>query len=225
MTGEWMMNASNIWHLNGNSTDSIAANNGTDTDITYTAGKFGQGASLNGASSKIVIGTELSDSTGSFTCWFKTSSNAAQTIYSQSQTTGGDRDRIEIQLAAGGQLEFHIAKATVTLIDVYSNSSFKDEKWHWLAVVVGAASNLIYVDGSLQAVTYVTGAATTTGWFGTISADTTTKDIGTLNIQGTYYNWFDGYLDEIAYFGGRVLTTKEIKDYYSWATGRKVRII
>jgi len=47
------------WRFEGNSNDSKSSNNGIDTNITYgtSYGKFGQGASFNGTTSQIVLGT------------------------------------------------------------------------------------------------------------------------------------------------------------------------
>lgn len=42
------------WRFEGNSNDSYGSANGTDTNITYVAEKFGSSASFNGTSSKIV---------------------------------------------------------------------------------------------------------------------------------------------------------------------------
>lgn len=45
------------WPMDGNSTDSVGGHNGTDTDVTYVAGKFGSAASFNGTTSRINIGS------------------------------------------------------------------------------------------------------------------------------------------------------------------------
>lgn len=45
------------YKLDGNSNDSVASNDGTDTDVSYVAGKINQAADFNGSSSKIVLGT------------------------------------------------------------------------------------------------------------------------------------------------------------------------
>ena len=64
--GEYIPNSNTklLLHLNGNSTDSSGnGNNGTDSNITYSQanGKFGQGAGVNGSSSKIVSTTAIGD--------------------------------------------------------------------------------------------------------------------------------------------------------------------
>lgn len=62
------------YRLEGNSNDSKGSNNGTDTSITYNSGNgvFGQGAGLNGTSSKIVLSAFNQADNASFTisCWF-----------------------------------------------------------------------------------------------------------------------------------------------------------
>ena len=73
------------WNLDGNSTDEVGANDGTDTNITYSTanGKINQGAGFNGTSSKINVGASTSlKITGAFSIsvWIKRS--GSQTQYS-----------------------------------------------------------------------------------------------------------------------------------------------
>jgi hypothetical protein len=65
------------WKLDGNSNDPVAGINGTDTDITYAAGKINDGAGFNGSSSRINLGTGLGASNGfSISMWVKSTTLA-----------------------------------------------------------------------------------------------------------------------------------------------------
>jgi len=75
-----------LWHMEGNSNDSSGnGNNGTDTTVSYglANGKFGQGASLGGAS-KIVKATNLGIAgTGAVTIsgWWKLTAEIASSYF------------------------------------------------------------------------------------------------------------------------------------------------
>lgn len=66
-----------LLHLNGNSTDASGnGNNGTDINITYVNGVFGQGASFNGSSSRINIPDSTSlNMTTNFTVSMRVNTN------------------------------------------------------------------------------------------------------------------------------------------------------
>lgn len=188
-----------VSHLEGSSFDDTSnANAGTDTAITYSSGngKFNQGAGFNGTTSKIVLTSEQTSTTGSFSLWFKTSTAGTLQFYSQGKSSGGDTDRIQLELAVGC-VELLVVQSSAVVLNVKTNSTFNDGNFHLATYVVGASSNTIYVDGTAQAVTYSTGTSATSKWFGTISASTDTKDIGVLNIVGAFYNYFNGAMDDI----------------------------
>jgi len=66
-------NLVSYYKLDSNSNDSIGTNNGTDTAITYSAGKIGQCAGYTNSSTKIVIteNTSLALTEFSISFWFQ----------------------------------------------------------------------------------------------------------------------------------------------------------
>src|SRR5690348_3864445 len=78
------------WKLDGNSTDSIDSNTGTDTAISYSAGNglIIQGAGFNGSTSKILIPSQtVTNCTISFWVNFTvTGSNSSLVTFSSAQT-------------------------------------------------------------------------------------------------------------------------------------------
>lgn len=50
-------NLISYYKLDSNSNDSVGTNNGTDTSVSYVAGKIGNAASFNGSTSTILANT------------------------------------------------------------------------------------------------------------------------------------------------------------------------
>ena len=203
------------YQFEGSSADSKGSNTGTDTAITYNmaSGRFGQGASFNGTTSKIALTTEQTATVGTFSCWFKVTSAAVLGLYSQGKSAGGDTDRIHFEINAG-KLKLTTVQSSTTTTSVATNALFNDNLWHHGVITVDDAGNKLFVDGAQQAVTYTNGSASTSVWFGDISSVTDTKDIGTLNINGVFFNFFSGTMDEVAIFS-RALTLGEIQSLYN----------
>lgn len=62
----------NYYKFDGDSTDLVGGNNGTDTDMSYTSGKLNSGASFNGTSSKITLDNDITsplNTERSFSFW------------------------------------------------------------------------------------------------------------------------------------------------------------
>src|SRR4051812_13528905 len=76
-----LTNLVSYYRLDGNSNDAVGANNGSDTNISYSAGngKINNGAGFNGTSSRIAIGTSLTANYTGLTMagWFNTGATGA----------------------------------------------------------------------------------------------------------------------------------------------------
>ena len=79
------------WQLNDNSKDGVGSNNGTDTSITYSAGKVGYCAVFNGTSSGILLPTMLSSTSGTFNIWIKTTTTTTKCIWAMAYSTSALR--------------------------------------------------------------------------------------------------------------------------------------
>ena len=68
-------NLISYYKLDSNSNDSVGTNNGTDTSVSYVAGKIGNSGSFNGSTSIIKCPAASIRPTGNFTvnAWIKTS--------------------------------------------------------------------------------------------------------------------------------------------------------
>lgn len=203
-------NLISYWKLDGNSNDSVASNNGTDTAITYSAGngKIVQGAGFNGSTSNIDIGSpaSLDDlSVLSYAFWINVSSLAAE-IMPISKNYKWFRVRtdgtIESSIGASGTTNSSISTNTVSTSTwyhiVFTYDDAGDRKGH------------IYLNGS--EVTYGTQTACT----GTITADNAFNQfIG--QYQGGLFRW-NGAIDEVGIWS-RVLSGAEITQLYNSGSG------
>lgn len=83
-------NLVSYYKLDSNSNDSIGSNNGTDTSVSYVAGKIGNAGSFNGSTSYINIPDSTTLSFTNKICtwnfWFKTSSTTQACLISKMQS-------------------------------------------------------------------------------------------------------------------------------------------
>lgn len=216
-------NIISYWKLDGNSNDAASSNNGTDTDVTYSAGngKINSGAGFNNSTSKIVIADAAAlKPTGHFTVtfWAKTSDSDAVNYptvfqsYAQPATVAG----IEIMKDAVSQkLRFISGKNTgVTQGTDYqqllSSGAMNDGNFHFWACVYDATNMIIYKDGSSDnSVSWSTNPA---------YAATNYVRIGCNNIVGVEQYFFNGAIDEVG-FWARDLTSSEITQLYNSNVG------
>lgn len=215
------------WRLDGASTDStINANNGTDTNITYSAGNgiIVQGAGFASASpSKIVIADAASlKPTNNFTInlWFKTSTSATTMglFQSWSQNTNMAGIRLWIDTTGTNDFRFDIGKNTGTTEDTdwkqlrYSQSGYSDGNWHMITCIYDGLNMYLYLDAVQK---------NSTSWSGNPAyAATNYVRMGALNntgsdLAGFYYN---GAEDEMGLWS-RALSAFEIKQLYNNGNG------
>ena len=143
-----------MWKFNGNSTDeSPSANHGADTDISYVAGKFGDCASFNGASSIITLDDILDGATTfTFSTWINKAAvgNGSGLLYYKDDCLmfgnydGSDHFRFRVRNNVG-------AGTWGATADV--NYPYNIDTWHMCTGTfnsAGGADNLkLYMDGVL----------------------------------------------------------------------------
>jgi len=130
------------WKLDGNSTDTLAAHNGTDTNITYVGGKIGQCASFAG-NGKIATANNIGiTGTGNctFLAWVKTTGNTFVPfgfgVYSAAAWRG-------LRIQANGCLQLDIYNSNLADTAVVVN----DGKWHLVGFGNNGTTAYLYVDG------------------------------------------------------------------------------
>jgi len=136
------------YKLDANSNDSYGSNNGTGTSMSYVSGKVSNAGSFNGSTSKIVIGnpTNLQISSGSISCWIKTTSPGAsyRSFYGKQSAYG--LFLLDGILGYYNWGTFGGSGFKSTTIDL------RDGIWHHVVFVFdsGTANNKIYIDGILK---------------------------------------------------------------------------
>lgn len=206
------------WDFNTNSAAQVGSFTPTDTAMTYTAGKFGNAATFNGTTSKIVLtDTALLKPTGEFTLglWFKTSSAGAYKFLFQSQSHNTLWSGLYLALNTANVLELAIGNNTLStaagLTVIAGTTTVTDGNWH--QVVVSYKNNYvqIYLDGSLEVAGYTLAPA---------YAATNYVRIGCQNATGTDSNFMNGQIDDLYLINGYALDGEYIKSKYRAATAQ-----
>lgn len=200
------------YRFSGNSNDSVNSNNGTDTDISYVSGKYGQAADFNGTTSKITVtaGTDINnifDGGGAITVWLN-------------PDTAGEGGFgyiafknwiLNVEDLSGGNLKITFIHNFSTARGKWTTTSRVLPTGSFSSFVLNynnsSTSNnpTIYIDASSVAVTE---AETPSG---TRTADT--SDALVIGNRAAQDRTFEGIQDDFALFS-RVLTTDEITAIY-----------
>lgn len=193
-------NLTNYYKLDessGNASDVVGGKVGTNTDVTYGAGKINNGAIFNGSSSKLVTNNQDNGGTAwSFSVWVKLNNynnhspfftNQVGVIFRVNQSSG-----IILCFANGGAISFSTPGAVGT------------GAWHH---VVWTHDNTdhskVYIDGSL------------------VKSDANDTTIGTGNGVigfGVSAEYLDGMVDELGIWS-RALTSTEVTTLYNSGNG------
>jgi len=210
-------NLTTYYPLDGNSNDLAGtALNGTDTSITYGAsfGKYVQGASFNGTSSKILLGTEPADLrfTGDFSIRAiikKQADGVLMVIMSNAynqEAGGGNRNGWSFRINSSNKLEVRLGLDTTSPTITSTNAVVTaDGEFHDVCVVRSGNNWKFYIDGVLDS---------TKSQSGTIryASSTPQAHIGAEYVTSVKY-FFNGYVDDVATFN-RALTDAEVLELY-----------
>jgi len=177
------------WRLEGNSNDAKNSYNGTDTNITYGTdyGKFNQGASFNGSTSRVNMAS-FTRPTAAITvsCWVKTSESENNNVLGGDDSNQGNAQRSFQLVVTGGKARFLIFNAA-SLNYMVGDTTVSDGIWHHLVGTYDQAEVKIYVDGVLDGDAVVLTGAIRSGTgigFGHLSdevANDTTNYVGSLD--------------------------------------------
>ena len=197
------------WKLDGNSTDSVGSNNGSDTNITYSTGNgvINQGAGFDGSSSGINVGNMVSGPLNvSAAAWIKTTSDGR--IIQQ-------RDNIV------GQWVFSVLGGKLSMVEQSDgipgtasgsgNTTVTDGSWHHVAVVQDNDTYTFYVDGVTDG--SFTGGPATPNYGGSVDGS-----IGYDRRDGSHH--FNGDIDEVGVWNTS-LSSSDVAALYNSGAGEQ----
>jgi len=216
-------NLNAYYKLDGNSNDSVNSNNGTDTDITYSAanGKIVQGAGFNGTTSKIMVADNAAfDITGDFSmsCWIKVAAQQTFRFISKNGTQGAYTVNYRDDRGARGYgLDVFVDESTnYSKYDVLWSPAqvLTNGTWYHLVVtwhITGTNTNTatFYVNGSSI------GTANGTN-VDALNSNNQSFQIGT-NDEGTN-SFLNGAIDEVGLWS-RALSSTEVTQLYNGGAG------
>ena len=187
------------YRMEGNSTDTKNAHNGTDTDMTYgtTYGKFGQGALFNGSTSKIILTQHADFNPAKFTisAWVKRDvTGSSRFIFNSSNLPGAGFSGIGFAFLSNNKLYCPIGSEAGGTGEFYSTNAYTDTtSFHHVGVTYDGTNVIFYYDG-LPAGS--TGHTTDPVYY---TADNRVN-IGMLSQLGSEYYFWDGNIDDVLLF-------------------------
>lgn len=197
-----------------NSNDSVASNNGTDTNVSYSAGKISNAwVGNNTAYSNITNHASLRPAGKySLNFWMKTSTTDSDTIFGSQNYAATLFYGFSALLTGGGGIYFTHAYGAGNNPLGSASTSLNDNAWHMVTMIYDQAKMYIYVDGSADAnqVMVVNAAyhANNYIYIGARFLD----DIGSIDSKYT------GAVDEIG-FWSRDLSSSEVTQLYNAGAG------
>ncbi len=193
--------------LNGDLLDSSGnGNNGTNNNVTFSTGRYGQAGSFDGSSSYVDTGITGTTVAWGYSAWFNTSV-AAGAILAQLNGSGSSSG-VDIVVQAGGQLRclFHQNGNAISSTYLFG-SGLNDGNWHFVAYTWDGVSGndaIINIDGT----TYAQSSSITGG----TNADASLK-LGRFG-SAAGGGYFNGLLNQIRVFSS-ALTASQINSLYS----------
>ena len=219
-TSSLLSNTMGYWKFDGNSTDATNnGNNGADTAITYGAlyGKVNQGASYNGSTSDIYLGTRMNTGTNqvSACAWINPGALSADTSYAivaNGDGVGPATSAYGMYIRGTGS---NTARLQMTVPDSSNGYGYNTTGivtftgWTHLCFVYDHTNYKFYVNGSL----FETSGSFTQSMNQPTNVPT---DIGTA-VHGAYYQ-FKGSMDEVGLWN-RALSGTEVSQLYNSSNG------
>jgi hypothetical protein len=203
-----------LYNFHSDATDLTGNYTGTETNITYASGNYGQAAVFNGSSSKIDLpnlGTSVSGSNArTVSLWVNLDHypSAGEVLSSAfSMGTASSNASFIISLTTTGAVRVSgynndwITTETIStntwanIVAVYRGGAFET-----------SANSDIYIDGNLATKTH-TGGST-----GSLNTTNSNYSIGNYDVLSLYY--FDGSIDQVRLFN-RAITPEEVTSLYN----------
>ena len=197
------------YKLDNSAEDSVSTNDGTEYNIEYRFGRYGQAAVFNGTSSYIDIGGNLVNNLTAITlsAWVYTDPNTdySYVMHVGEVNTAGDAFSISRwNNTASSGYDAYTVYANIGAGNVDGNYVLNENTWYHIAVTWEGTTIKFYVDGNL------TTTATTSSL--SIQASGNSGYIGRY-IDNQSYNW-EGKIDQVRIFS-TALDSDEVSQLYN----------
>lgn len=202
------------WKLDGDSHDSVSTNNGTDTAIKYKPqyGVIGKGASFDGISSAIDLGTPsnlslVSDM--SIAMWvYPLQIAEGASVFAKTVGIGNADNTYDLTVFDDAPLQMVYANGTYYYIN--SATILPQNKWSFIVFTRAVANTdtRFYING-------VDAGLSNNHWAAITPATGGEVYIG----RRGNGNYFHGYIDEVGVWN-RALTPNEVSDLYNGGLGK-----
>jgi len=173
------------YKLDNSAEDSKGTNDGTEYNIEYRFGRFGQAAVFNGSSSKIDLGNNSSNNSSviSVSLWFKTAGHSGTAALINNGGANSGETGYFLGLTSNGYIRLNLSAS------VDGTINYADGNWHNVVMTLNNGSYNVYIDGNTTPV--LTGSQSFTG--------TATRPtwIGQFSYTASNLEFFDGSLDQV----------------------------
>ena len=212
------------YKLNGNANDSSGNGyNGTASNITYAAGRFGNAASFTGVSNGSFINlgnssifSPATQGALTFSCWIKTSSGNSGYIASKvNDISASPTYEWAIEHLSNGTLTLvaYNAQASVVASSINNNATIDDGSWHnVVAVIVNGTSTTLYIDGLSATSTSWTGSAATSS-AAAVFLGAVGKSDATPPVQPGAAQHYGGLMDQVRFYNSALSAANVISLY------------
>jgi hypothetical protein len=196
-------NVEAYYKLDNSSEDYAGGNDGSDTNVEYRFGRFGQAAVFNGSSSYIDISnfpnSIFKDSTNGYTVsfWFKRESGTSSSLQAFFGTALQTK-ALNVYFRQSDNL-FQIENGSGSAIDITGGFTYDDGNWHHFVLT----DTKVYIDGS-ETMTY-------TGNYPSTFTDGQTFHIGSRHSASRLY--YGGDIDQVRIYS-TALTSSQVTELY-----------
>lgn len=199
------------YRLEGNSNDAKGSHNGTDASITYNAGngKFNQGAGFASVAGIITFdrSADFEPTTSySISAWVKFNNFSYSIISDNYDSRDATSRGFGFQTSAGKLQLYHYTTGTIT--EVKANTTLSTGQFYHVVVTWDGSNARFYVNGTADG----SPALTTIPSY---QAGVSQFCLGGYRDNGVNNPYFDGCIDDYAFWNGKVLSPTEISDLYN----------
>jgi len=200
------------YKLDNSSEDYVGSNDGTDTNIEYRFGRYGQAAVFNGSSSKIVVEDSTANAfgfanmTGSISTWVNPAvlGTAMGIAAKRDQGSPGNRQWI-LRKYSDNKIQFYVYQSDANVQSLTSTSTIPLNTWTHVVVTITTSEIKIYLNGVLD--------KTATTAYTSIQNAGADLTIGTHGATSSSLYW-NGDIDQVRIYS-TALDSDQVEELYN----------